>query len=158
MAPAIGPAGDQGAQGLYRAVCAHWPRGDVPAAFYTIPQSAAPVLLLSGGLDPVTPPRHAERVAKALGPKARSVVVANNGHNVTAIACMRDAVFHFIDAATEPEARTVDMACAAKVPRPLAFQPLLPARAVPAANDPNRFDDPSPRAPDAASSTPKDPR
>ena len=159
MAPASGPASDQGAQGLYRAVCAHWPRGDVPAAFYTIPTSAVPVLLLSGGLDPVTPPRHAERVAKALGPKARSVIVANNGHNVTAIACMRDAVFHFIDAATDADALAVDMGCAAKVPRPLAFQPLLPARGERAANDPNRFDDPSPRAPDAgASSATKDPR
>ena len=130
----------------------------MPAAFYTIPRSEAPVLLLSGGLDPVTPPRHAERVAKALGPKARAVVVPNNGHNVTAIACMRDAVFHFVDAATEAEARAVDLGCAAKVPRPPAFQPLLPARGVPAANDPGRFDDPGPHAPDAASSAPKDPR
>ena len=158
MPSVAGPEGDLGAQGLYRAVCAHWPRGDVPDAFYTIPRSASPVLLMSGGLDPVTPPRHAERVAKALGPNARSVVVANNGHNVTAIACMRDAVFRFVNAATDAEAQAVDTGCAAKVPRPLAFQPLLPARAVPATNDPNRFDDPSPRAPDAAASAPKDPR
>ena len=158
MAPASGPASDEGAQGLYRAVCAHWPRGDVPVAFYTIPTSAVPVLLLSGGLDPVTPPRHAERVARALGPKARSVVVANNGHNVTAIACMRDAVFHFVNAPTEAEAQAVDMSCAAKVPRPPAFQPPLPARGVPAANDPNRFDDPSPPAPAAAASAPKESR
>ncbi len=159
LPPASGAGEEPGALGLYRAVCAHWPRGDVPAAFYTIPASASPVLLMSGGLDPVTPPRHAERVAKALGANARSVVVANNGHNVTAIACMRDAVFHFVDAATDAAAQAVDMNCAAKVPRPLAFQPLLPARAVPATNDPNRFDDPSPRAPDAAASAAnKDPR
>jgi pimeloyl-ACP methyl ester carboxylesterase len=160
MPPAAAGAGQEpGALGLYRAVCAHWPRGDVPAAFYTIPASASPVLLLSGGLDPVTPPRHAERVAKALGAQARSVVVANNGHNVTAIACMRDAVFHFVDAPSDAAALAVDMDCAAKVPRPLAFEPPLPARAVPATNDPNRFDDPAPHAPDAAaSSAPKDPR
>ena len=159
LPPPAGPGEEPGALGLYRAVCAHWPRGEVPPAFYTIPASASPVLLLSGGLDPVTPPRHAERVAKALGANARSVVVANNGHNVTAIACMRDAVFHFIDAATDAAAQAVDMNCAAKVPRPLAFRPLLPARGVPATNDPNRFDDPSPHAPDAAaSSAPKDPR
>jgi pimeloyl-ACP methyl ester carboxylesterase len=158
MAAPSGPASDQGASGLYRAVCAHWPRGEVPPAFYTIPPSTVPVLLLSGGLDPVTPPRHAERVEKALGSKARAVVVANNGHNVTAIACMRDAVFHFINAATDAQAQAVDTGCAAKVPRPLAFQPLLPARGVPAANDPTRFDDPAPRAPDAASSATRDPR
>ncbi len=161
LPPVTGPGNEQGAQGLYRAVCAHWPRGDVPAAFYTIPRSATPVLLMSGGLDPVTPPRHAERVARALGPNARSVVVANNGHNVTAIACMRDAVFHFVNAATDAEALGVDTGCAAKVPRPLAFQPLLPARAVTATNDPTRFDDaaaPSPRASDAAPAAPKDPQ
>lgn len=146
--PAVtSPADVEGAQGLYRAVCAHWPRGDVPAAFYTIPKSASPVLLLSGGLDPVTPPRHADRVARALGPLARSVLVANNGHNVTALACMPDAVFHYLDAATDAEAQAVDMTCAAGLPRPLAFEPPSPARAVPADNDPNRFDDSSPRMP-----------
>jgi pimeloyl-ACP methyl ester carboxylesterase len=158
LPPATSSASDDGAQGLYRAVCAHWPRGDVPAAFYTIPTSPAPVLLLSGGIDPVTPPRHAERVAKALGPKARSVVVANSGHNVTAIACMRDAVFHYVNAATDAEAQAVDMGCAAKVPRPLAFQPPLPARGVPATNDPHRFDDPSPPASDAPPPAMKEPR
>ncbi len=136
MKPATDAAGDAGARGLYRAACARWPRGDVPAAFYTIPPSPAPVLLLSGGIDPVTPPRHAQRVARALGAKARSVVVANSGHNVMAIACMRDAVFRYLNAATDAEAQAVDMGCAAKVPRPLAFQPPGPPRAVPAANDP----------------------
>jgi pimeloyl-ACP methyl ester carboxylesterase len=158
LPPATGPADDQGAQGLYRAVCAHWPRGDVPAAFYTIPPSASPVLLLSGGLDPVTPPRHAERAARALGAHARSVIVANNGHNVTAIACMRDAVFHFIDAATDALAQAVDTSCAARLPRPLAFRPMLPSRGVPATNDPDRFDDPSAPAPGAASSAPREAR
>jgi len=147
--PAAGPASDTGAQGLYRAVCAHWPRGEVPAAFYSIPASRAPVLLLSGGIDPVTPPRHAERVARALGANARSVVVPNNGHNVMAIACMRDAVFRFVGAATDAQALAVDTGCAARLPRPLAFMPPLPARGVPATNDPNRFDDPPPRAPNA---------
>jgi pimeloyl-ACP methyl ester carboxylesterase len=158
MSPVDRADGDHEAQAMYRAACASWPRGDVPAAFYTIPRSPAPVLLLSGGLDPVTPPRHAERVARALGPMARSVVVANNGHNVMAIACMRDAVFHFINAATDAEAQAVDMGCAAKVPRPLAFQPPLTARARAADNDPNRFDDSAPHTPDAPPPGMKDAR
>ncbi len=143
---AAGAASGEGLQQFYRDVCANWPRGEVPAAFYTTPRSPAPVLLLSGGLDPVTPPRHAERVAKALGPNARSVVVANNGHNVTAIACMRDVVFHWFDAGTDADALAVDTACAAALPRPRAFQPPQPAAAIPATNDPDRFDDPPPTA------------
>ena len=85
----------------------------------------------------MTPPRHAERVAKALGPKARSVVVANNGHNVTAIAvhARRRLPLHRRRPPT-PRRQAVDMDCAAKVPRPLAFEPPLPARARPADNDP----------------------
>ncbi len=133
-----------GMQGLYRDVCAHWPRGSVPPAFYTIPPSAAPVLLLSGGLDPVTPPRHAQRVARALGPQARSVVVANNGHGTAALPCMRDVVFRWFNAATDAEALAVDTGCAATLPRPLAFQPPQLPPAIAATNDPDRFDDAPP--------------
>ena len=144
-----------GSEGLYRGVCAHWPRGQVPAAFYTIPPSKVPVLLLSGGLDPVTPPRHAERVARALGPQARSVVVANNGHGVSALPCMRDAVFHFVDEPTDAGALAVDMSCAAQLPRPFAFEPPKPPRAASAPNDPRGFGDDDAKRPAEAPPTPK---
>jgi pimeloyl-ACP methyl ester carboxylesterase len=51
----------------YTRACADWPRAAVPADFYRVPVSPAPVLLLSGAIDPVTPPRHGQRVAQALG-------------------------------------------------------------------------------------------
>ena len=114
--------GDQFAR-FYRRLCAGWPRGAVPEAFYTVGPSATPVLLLSGGLDPATPPRHGERTAKLLGPSARHVVVANAGHGVMAIGCMRDVVFRFIDAESDAKALAVEAGCAANVPRPLAFRP-----------------------------------
>ncbi len=107
--------------GMYEKLCAVWPRGAVPAAFYTLPRSDSPVLVLSGGIDPVTPPRHGARVAEALGPMARHIVVANAGHGVMAIGCMRDVVFRFIDAASDADALAVDTGCAARVPRPPAF-------------------------------------
>ena len=113
---------------LYQRVCARWPRGEVPAAFYAVPASATPVLLLSGGLDPVTPPRHAERMARALGPRAVQVVVDNAGHGVMSLGCMPDVLFRFIDADDDAAALHVDAACAKAIPRPPAFQPLvLPA-------------------------------
>lgn len=107
---------------LYREVCAGWPRGEVPAAFYTLPVAAAPTLLLSGGLDPVTPPRHGERVARALGAKARHVVVPNAGHGVLGIGCMRDVLFRFIDAARDDQALAVDADCVRAIPRPPMFE------------------------------------
>jgi pimeloyl-ACP methyl ester carboxylesterase len=106
----------------YERLCASWPRGAVPDAFYTLAPSASPVMVLSGGLDPVTPPRHGERVARLLGPLARHIVVANAGHGVMAIGCMRDVVFRFIDAATDADALAADASCAARVPRPPAFE------------------------------------
>ena len=109
---------------MYEKLCSIWPRGVVPSAFYGIPRSSSPALLLSGGIDPVTPPRHGEHVARALGPMARQVVVANAGHGVMAIGCVRDVVFRFIDATTDADAVAVDAGCAAHVPRPPAFEPV----------------------------------
>jgi hypothetical protein len=81
-------------------------------------------LLLSGGLDPVTPARHAERVAGSLGPLARHEVVPNAGHGLLSLGCIRDVVFHFIDAPTDAEALQVKADCARDIPRPPAFVPL----------------------------------
>ena len=109
---------------FYQRLCSGWPRGAVPAAFYTLGASASPVLLLSGGIDPATPPRHGERVARALGPMARHVVVANAGHGVLGIGCLRDVVYRFIDAVDDRDALTVDAGCASAIPRPPAFRPV----------------------------------
>jgi pimeloyl-ACP methyl ester carboxylesterase len=120
------PGADFGSEftAMYRRMCSAWPRGDVPAAFYGVGPSRAPVLLLSGGLDPATPPRHGERVARALGPMAQHVVVPNAGHGVMAIGCMRDVVYQFIDASDDKEAMTVDASCVKAIPRPPSFAPI----------------------------------
>ena len=107
----------------YERVCKTWPRGEVPAAFYAVPRTASPVLLLSGGADPVTPPRHAERVAAALGPLAQHVVVPQSGHGVMGIACMSDVLYRFINTAEDAQALPVDASCATKIPRPPAYLP-----------------------------------
>ncbi len=115
----------------YREVCSEWPRGEVPPAFYTLPRSTTPLLAFSGTLDPVTPPRHGERVVRALGAvgsggKARHVVVANAGHGVFAVDCTREVLQRFIDAESEADAMSVDASCLAGLPRPPAFEPPRP--------------------------------
>ena len=114
----------------YRRLCSIWPRGAVPAEFYSVAASASPVLILSGGADPATPPRHGARVAQALGPMARHVVVANAGHGVMGLGCMRDVIFRFVDAETDAAAFGVDASCAAQVPRPPSFRPIRAADSV----------------------------
>ena len=114
----------------YAQVCKTWPRGDVAPAFYEVPPAPSPVLLLSGGADPATPPRHGERVAKALAAghpeRVQHVVVPQAGHGVMAVGCMRDVVFRFIDAKADAAALPQDAACATRIPRPTAFQPVTP--------------------------------
>ena len=109
---------------LYEQVCAGWPRGAVDAAFYSTPPTRVATLLLSGGDDPATPPRHAARVAATLGPKARHVVVAHAGHGVAALPCLREAVYRFVDAASDDAALGLALDCAGQVPRPPLFVPV----------------------------------
>jgi pimeloyl-ACP methyl ester carboxylesterase len=109
---------------LYEAVCQLWPRGAVADAFYTVPPAQSPVLLLSGGADPATPPRHGARVSKALGDKAQHIVVPQAGHGVMGIGCMRDVLYRFIAAADDASALPQDAACATKLPRPGVFLPV----------------------------------
>lgn len=130
-APRLPPAtaGEDPLVRRYRDACADWPRGSVPPAFYQVGASAAPVLLLSGGLDPATPPRHGDRVAAALGSKARHVVVPQAGHGVAMLPCMRDVLYRFIDTADEAAALAGvrgDAQCAVQVPRPRAYAPPMP--------------------------------
>jgi len=108
----------------YQQVCQGWPRAEVPAGFYEVPPAPAAVLVLSGGADPVTPPRHGQRVTQALGTKARHVVVDQAGHGVMALPCLRDVLFRFIDAASDEEALRVDAGCAAQLPRPPVYLPI----------------------------------
>jgi len=118
-----GDFGDQGAR-LYQRVCADWPRGGLPATFYTLPLSPVPVMLLSGGLDPATPPRHGARVAQALGAQARHVVVQNAGHGVMSLGCMPEVMQRFFDADDDAAALALDVRCVQSIPRPPVYQPL----------------------------------
>ena len=106
----------------YKAVCLQWPRGNVEPGFYKLAPAQSPVLLLSGGVDPVTPPRHAQRVAQALGRQVQQLVVPQAGHGLLGLACVRDEVFRFVDA-KEP-LRVTPPSCARSMPRASAFVPL----------------------------------
>jgi pimeloyl-ACP methyl ester carboxylesterase len=100
--------------------CREWPRGAVPADYYTPVASDVPALVLSGGIDPATPPRHAEHVVATL-PNARHFIAPHLGHGVSLHGCAPHLVEEFIRKAS---AATLDGSCLAKIPRPLYVLPL----------------------------------
>ena len=75
LASAIGA----GLAAEYREACARWPvRPAAPEAAAPV-QTDAPVLLLSGALDPVTPARQAALAAETL-PRSASITVPGAAH------------------------------------------------------------------------------
>jgi pimeloyl-ACP methyl ester carboxylesterase len=91
----------------FRRLCAGWPRAEVEASFHAAVALQVPALLLSGGADPVTPPRWAETAARSL-PRSRQIVLPGSGHGVFARGCMPRVVTEFVKAAS---ADGLDLAC-----------------------------------------------
>jgi pimeloyl-ACP methyl ester carboxylesterase len=64
-----------------RAACAVWPRGEKPVASGEPVTSGVPVLIISGLLDPVTPPENGDVLARTLT-RSLNVRVPSGGHSL----------------------------------------------------------------------------
>ncbi|MGF6417667.1 pimeloyl-ACP methyl ester carboxylesterase [Stenotrophomonas sp. AN71] len=89
------------------AACPVWPHQPAAAAAATPLRSDVPALLLSGELDPVTPPRYAEQVLKGL-PSGRALVARGQGHGTLTAGCMPRLLGQFMDTT---DAKTLDAGC-----------------------------------------------
>ena len=96
--------------------CAAWPQPPERADFSTV-VSDVPVLLLSGGLDPATPPYFADQVAKGLT-NSRHLVVETGGHVVGSMGCLPDLISEFLDT-REPD--SLDADCLSEITFPSFF-------------------------------------
>ncbi len=112
---------------LYADACTSVATRPVPAEFYQVPRSEVPVLVLSGGLDPATPPRHGASVAERLG-NARHVVSPYFGHGVSGQACAPRLITQFIRSASFS---SLDTECLEKLPAAAFFEPVEPGAAAP---------------------------
>jgi pimeloyl-ACP methyl ester carboxylesterase len=79
-------------------VCGVWPRGAMPADFAQPVSGNIPVLLLSGGMDPVTPPANGALVARSFT-DSRHIVAPGYGHIVSVHACGPRLLAVFVDQA-----------------------------------------------------------
>jgi pimeloyl-ACP methyl ester carboxylesterase len=102
---------------LQQQACGFWPRGRVDESFYEPVRSAIPTLVLSGEVDPVTPPSWGDEVAKTLSNSAH-IVLPGTGHTAGGTGCGQRIMREFID---EGSPADLDTSCATKVKRPAFF-------------------------------------
>jgi pimeloyl-ACP methyl ester carboxylesterase len=88
-------------------MCSLWPAGPVDEDFREPLDTEAPVLLLSGEADPITPPEYAVLAMVDLQ-RARHVIGVQQGHGQAAIGCTPRLIGEFV-ASADPEA--VDATC-----------------------------------------------
>jgi pimeloyl-ACP methyl ester carboxylesterase len=99
--------------------CGMWPRGEIPADFLEPVRSNAPVLIFSGNLDPVTPPKYGEEVARNLS-NSRHVVIPHAGHDFDGMTdpdCIDRIALEFLD---KGDAQNLDVSCVERM-RPAPF-------------------------------------
>src|SRR5262245_28395953 len=65
--------------------CSMWPRGEIPADFREPVSSNASVLIFSGNMDPVTPPKYGEEVASHL-PNSRHIIIPEAAHDLDGLS------------------------------------------------------------------------
>ena len=94
--------------------CTVWPAADLPAGYFEPVRSDVPTLLLSGDLDPVTPPRWGEEVLAGLS-NARHLVAPGAGHGVITRGCADDLVAEFIETGSHAD---LDAGCLERIRRP----------------------------------------
>jgi pimeloyl-ACP methyl ester carboxylesterase len=100
--------------------CRVWPRGTVPPDYYKPVVSDVPVLALSGGIDPATPPRYGDEVVATL-PHGRNFVAPQIGHGVSLHGCAPRLIEAFF---RKGGAEGLDGKCLERIPRPLFVLPL----------------------------------
>ena len=106
------------------AICAQWPQGLVDPDFKQPLVSDHPVLLLSGGNDPVTPARYGDDVITEGLSGARHLVAPGQGHAVAPLGCARRLIGEFID---EAAADDLDARCLERLaPMPFFLSPAGP--------------------------------
>jgi pimeloyl-ACP methyl ester carboxylesterase len=97
--------------------CEMWPRGEIPTDFHEPVSSNAPVLIFSGNMDPVTPPRYGEEVARHL-PNSRHVIIPEAGHGADGLTdpgCIDRIAIEFLD---KGDPKNLDVSCVERMAPP----------------------------------------
>jgi pimeloyl-ACP methyl ester carboxylesterase len=104
---------------FYQTMCDSWRERFVPDSFFLPVVSGRPILMLEGGRDPATPPRHAQSLLPTL-PKARLVISPYLGHGISGAGCAPDLIEQFIRSA---DATALKAECLENMPAAPFFMP-----------------------------------
>jgi pimeloyl-ACP methyl ester carboxylesterase len=97
--------------------CGLWPRGTIPDGYHNPVSADVPVLIVSGKLDPVSPPERGEEVARHL-PNSRHIVIAQGAHihaGLTNVECIDNLMLEFL---AKGDARDLDVLCLERIQPP----------------------------------------
>jgi len=97
----------------YQNACREWAQGNIPADFHNPIRSAVPALLISGALDPATPPQASTAAARDLS-NSRVVVVKDGTHG-TGSPCIDGLIADFVAQGT---VAALDVSCADQIHLP----------------------------------------
>lgn len=103
--PFLPPDGEQGdyffydVSEIWRAACSAYPSDPQPQPQPEYPVLQAPVLIVSGEADPVTPPANGEALAQYL-PNSRHIVLAGMGHGNFHVGCVPNLVRQLVENAS----------------------------------------------------------
>jgi pimeloyl-ACP methyl ester carboxylesterase len=96
----------------FKMACSVWPKYHPSDTFYDPVTANIPTLILSGDLDPVTPPSNGEYSAKSL-PNSHHVIVKNAAHTVALSTCASDLINEFLTSLTP---KSLDESCLDDIP------------------------------------------
>ena len=94
-------------------VCPFFPKYRPSEGFYQSVTADIPTLILSGNLDPVTPPSNGEYSAKTL-PNSHHIIVENASHTVAMSTCASDIIQEFLTSKTP---KKLDESCLKDIPQ-----------------------------------------
>lgn len=90
-----------------KSICEYWPKGQALPEVQE-PAVSVPTLMLSGELDPVTPPLYAEKLGAYLT-DATHIILPGQGHSVSTVSCMPRLIARFVATA---KTETLPVSCA----------------------------------------------
>lgn len=98
-------------------MCSVWPQAERPATWFEPVTSDIPTLLLSGALDPVTPPAWGDIAAETLT-NSRHLVATYGSHTIVGHTCANKLAGQFLD---HNDVSQLDDACLTTNAKPMPF-------------------------------------